>query len=53
MVNLLVVAVSLHDIGKAMDHDIDGTHPQIGMDFCRKLGEEVRSCSERNRWSPW
>ncbi|MBT5365134.1 MAG: ribonuclease Y [Phycisphaerae bacterium] len=30
----------LHDIGKAMDHDIDGTHPQIGMDFCRKLGEK-------------
>jgi ribonuclease Y len=30
----------LHDIGKAMDHDIDGTHPQIGMDFCRKFGEK-------------
>ncbi len=30
----------LHDIGKAMDHDIEGTHPQIGMDFCRKFGEK-------------
>jgi len=30
----------LHDIGKAMDHDIDGSHPQIGMDFCRKFGEK-------------
>lgn len=30
----------LHDIGKAMDHEIEGSHPQIGMDFCRKFGEE-------------
>ncbi len=29
----------LHDIGKAMDHEVDGGHPQIGMDFCKKLGE--------------
>jgi ribonucrease Y len=33
----------LHDIGKAMDHDIDGTHPQIGMDFCRKFGEKAEA----------
>ncbi len=30
----------LHDIGKAMDHDIEGGHPQIGMEFCKKLGEK-------------
>jgi len=29
----------LHDIGKAMDHDVEGGHPQIGMEFCRKFGE--------------
>ena len=29
----------LHDIGKAMDHDTEGGHPAIGMEFCRKLGE--------------
>ncbi|MEE9405246.1 MAG: ribonuclease Y [Algisphaera sp.] len=29
----------LHDIGKAMDHDVEGGHPQIGADFCRKFGE--------------
>lgn len=29
----------LHDIGKAMDHEVEGGHPQIGMDFCRKFGE--------------
>ncbi|MEM9881415.1 MAG: ribonuclease Y [Planctomycetota bacterium] len=30
----------LHDIGKAMDHEIEGGHPKIGADFCRKYGEK-------------
>lgn len=30
----------LHDIGKAMDHDIAGGHPGIGADFCKKFGEK-------------
>ena len=30
----------LHDIGKAMDHETEGGHPQIGMDFLRKFGEQ-------------
>jgi ribonuclease Y len=29
----------LHDIGKAMDHETEGGHPQIGMEFLRKFGE--------------
>lgn len=29
----------LHDIGKAMDHDIEGGHPAIGAEFCKKFGE--------------
>lgn len=29
----------LHDIGKAMDHEVEGGHPAIGADFCRKFGE--------------
>ncbi|MEM6332795.1 MAG: ribonuclease Y [Planctomycetota bacterium] len=29
----------LHDIGKAMDHDTEGGHPAIGMEFARKHGE--------------
>jgi len=29
----------LHDIGKAMDHEVEGGHPQIGMDFCKKFNE--------------
>ena len=30
----------LHDIGKAMDHEVEGTHPQIGMEFCKRYGEK-------------
>ncbi|QQE12853.1 ribonuclease Y [Planctomycetota bacterium] len=30
----------LHDIGKAMDHEIEGGHPAIGMEFCKKFGEK-------------
>ena len=33
----------LHDIGKAMDHEVEGTHPQIGMDFCKKYGEKAEA----------
>ena len=29
----------LHDIGKAMDHDIEGSHALIGADFIKKHGE--------------
>ena len=30
----------LHDIGKAMDHEVEGGHPAIGMEFCRRNGEK-------------
>ena len=30
----------LHDIGKAMDHEAEGGHPKIGMDFARHHGEK-------------
>jgi len=30
----------LHDIGKAMDHEQEGGHPRIGMDFARQHGEK-------------
>ncbi len=38
----------LHDIGKAMDHEIEGTHAKIGAEFCRRYGvpEAVINCIE-------
>ena len=29
----------LHDIGKAMTHDVEGSHVQIGVDICKKYHE--------------
>ena len=28
----------LHDIGKAMDHNQDGTHAKLGAEYCRRYG---------------
>ncbi len=30
----------LHDIGKAMDHEMEGGHPRIGMEFAKLHGEK-------------
>lgn len=32
----------LHDIGKALDHDMEGTHVEIGVDILRKYKENER-----------
>ena len=29
----------MHDIGKALDHEIEGSHVQIGVDICKKYRE--------------
>ncbi|RME41733.1 MAG: ribonuclease Y [Planctomycetota bacterium] len=29
----------LHDIGKAIDHEVEGSHQKIGADFCRRFNE--------------
>ena len=29
----------LHDIGKAIDHEVEGTHVQIGVDLCKRYKE--------------
>jgi ribonucrease Y len=34
-----VRAAFLHDIGKAIDRDIQGTHLELGLDFLKKHGE--------------
>lgn len=36
----------LHDIGKAIDHEIEGTHALIGAEFCKRYGiaDEVVNC---------
>ena len=36
----------LHDIGKAIDHEIEGTHAQIGADFAKRYGvpERIVNC---------
>jgi ribonuclease Y len=33
----------LHDIGKSVDHEVAGTHPEIGRDICKKFNvqEEI------------
>ena len=38
----------LHDIGKALDHEIEGTHVSIGVDLAKKYKEspEVIHCIE-------
>ncbi|MFW6158878.1 MAG: ribonuclease Y, partial [Planctomycetota bacterium] len=30
----------LHDIGKAVDHDVEGGHPEIGADMAKRWGED-------------
>jgi ribonuclease Y len=32
----------LHDLGKAIDHEVEGTHPQIGGDLAKKYGENAK-----------
>ena len=32
----------LHDIGKAVDHEVEGPHALIGADLCKKYGESAR-----------
>lgn len=37
-VEVAKTAALLHDIGKAMDHNVEGTHSQIGAEFVKKYG---------------
>ena len=33
-------ATLLHDIGKALTHEVEGSHAVIGADYCRRFGED-------------
>ena len=35
-------AALLHDIGKAVDHEVEGTHHQISADIAKKYGESQK-----------
>lgn len=37
-VEIAKASALLHDLGKAMDHNIEGTHAQIGADFVKRNG---------------
>lgn len=37
-VEVCKVAALLHDIGKAMDYNVEGTHAQIGAEYVRRFG---------------
>ncbi|MDD5470020.1 MAG: ribonuclease Y [Candidatus Peribacteraceae bacterium] len=45
---IVVEACLLHDIGKALDHEVAGTHMEIGVEICKrfKIRPEVIHCVE-------
>lgn len=44
-VNIAKMGGLLHDIGKAIDHNIEGTHALIGADFVKRYGVNDKVCN--------
>ena len=38
---LVQATALLHDIGKAVDHEMEGSHIQLGAELCRKYKENA------------
>ena len=51
--HVAVRAAFVHDIGKAIDREMQGTHLEIGIDFLRKHGESEAGASWRWRRTTW
>ncbi len=43
----------LHDIGKSVDHEQEGSHIQIGVELCRKYKERVSDHYQCGRITSW
>src|SRR5207244_11441442 len=41
-INVAKTAALLHDIGKAVDHEVEGPHALIGAEIARRLGRSAR-----------
>ena len=51
--HVTVRAAFLHDIGKAIDREMQGTHLEIGVDFLRKHGESEAGAHGDRRRTTW
>ena len=40
-ISLATISGLLHDIGKSVDHEMEGSHVQLGADLCRKYKESA------------
>ena len=43
----------LHDIGKALDHDMEGTHVEIGVEILKKYKENPLIINAERKMEKW